>query len=173
MSTQSINLSKSGCLECLSDASFAYLLPQVRCVTELQAMASDLASAGYWYVFKVYSSYHPVIECCFNSEQDAEKARRTLIAKMSLYWGPDQIIYTNGFDNDVTVVAAIRELGEVFQKDGNAEFGITVADVPYRLHLVFSQIGAASQYHQTLCAKLEQHRRRQSLMRHKSAVAIA
>ncbi|KJS30763.1 MAG: hypothetical protein VR64_14625 [Desulfatitalea sp. BRH_c12] len=141
----------------------ASYLPCLCCVSELQKLPSLFSDAGTCYVFNAYFSNEFDIEFIFDDENDAIVARGDLIFQMIDYWGPHQVIFSNGFDYDVTVVAAIQEVTDVFEKDQRAGFAILVSDLPYPLHLVFRNFAAAQLFHQIVIGRLERYRQENAM----------
>ena len=139
-----------------------YFLLNIRCVGEIRKTASTIIEEGFYFVFKVYFSYNLDIELAFDNHKTAGSQRRELIGRMMDYWGPDQVIFLNGFDRDVTVVPAIEELNDVVKKDRRAGFAIILSGVPQPLYAVFTDPQAAEVGLAALRRKLERHRRQKT-----------
>jgi hypothetical protein len=149
-----------------TEETSAYFLPHIRCVAELKQAdltPMDCGSAGY--SFRVYFSYRQDIELGFYNRQTALKARSDLIFKMMDYWGPDQVVFSNGFDYDVTVVCAIQEVTEVIEKDHHSGFALVVADVPCPICLVFPELELAIDSHDSLIRRIERHRQQMAMQK--------
>lgn len=163
---------KGGGTDLFNKAMFGYFLPYIRCVTEVRRAPSDCTAEGYCFVFRVYFSHQLDVEFGFAEHQEAAQVRRDLILHMIDFWGTD-IVFLDGFNSDVTVLPAILDVTELFEKDGRACFSVILADVPHPVHLVCKDLAAAQTYHQCLAAKIEQRRRRAGLLQHQKAAAIA
>jgi hypothetical protein len=148
-----------------NNVASGYYLPHIRYVTEIRKTVSSGTVTGCCFVFKVYFSYNLDIELAFDNYEASCAQRRELIGHMMDYWGLDHVIFSNGFDSDVTVVAAIDELPDVVEKDSRAGFAIMVAGVPDPLYFVFPELQAAQACLEALRRKLENHRRQKALQR--------
>lgn len=152
-----------------TEDTLAYFLPHIRCVAELkQADLAQKDSNSGGYSFRVYFSHSLDIELGFEDRQAALEARSDLIFKLMDYWGPDQVVFSNGFDYDVTVVGAIQEVTEVIEKDLHSGFALVVTDVPYPIYLIFSELDLAINSHDALSRRIEGHRQQKAL--HKMAI---
>jgi hypothetical protein len=148
-----------------NDEASGYYLPHIRYITEIRKTESAGPEPGCCFVFKVYFSYNLDIELAFDNYKTSCAQRRELIGRMMDYWGLDQVIFLNGIDSDVTVVAAIDELTDVVEKDRRAGFAIMVVGVPRPLYAVFSEPQAAQACLEVLRRKLEHHRRQKAVER--------
>ncbi len=159
MSIASFKFPKRENFQFFSEETSAYFMPHIRCIAELQRMDSEFTDSGLCHVFKVFFSLGIDIDLAFETEKEAAEARRDLIRQIMDYWGSGQVVFSNGYDYDVTVISAIQEVTDVFQKSQHAGFALTVANVPYPLHLIFTDVKSAHDSHQSLCAKVEQYRK--------------
>lgn len=147
------------------DEASDYFLPHIRCVGDIRKADPAGPVKDFCFVFRVYFSYNLDIELAFNNHRAAGAQRRELIGRIMDYWGPDQVVFSNGFDHDVTVVAAIDELTGIVEKDGHAGFAILVDGVPHPLHAVFTEPQEAQACLEALRRKLERHRRQKAAER--------
>lgn len=141
-------------------------LRYIRCVSELKhADLAQMDSDSAGYSFRVYFSNRPDIELGFDDKQAAVKARSDLIFKMMDYWGPDQVVFSNGFGYDVTVICAIQKVTEVIEKDQHSGFALLVANVPYPISLVFPELDSAIDSHDALMRRIEGHRQQKAMLK--------
>lgn len=155
-----------------NQATLAQVLPQLRCISEIQDVGTDFAAANLNHLFTVYFSRGVSMDFGFSTAQDALLARQDLISKAILYWGKDQVIFSNGFYYDVVVVPAIESLTDVFSKERKAGFAAVVRDVPYPIHFVFQDLRQAQEYWRQLNRTLESLRQGEGRDRFKK-VAVA
>ena len=134
------------------------LLPQIRYISKLEKQPS-FESTGDGFVFKAYLPFNVEIEYFSDSAKEALTVRGDLVGRVIKYWGRDQIIYFDGVDGDIALVGKVLDITDVVVKNSRAGFSVTVSNVPYSLHLFFSDEKKAALYHQDLSARVEFCRR--------------
>lgn len=134
------------------------LLPEISFISELQKMDTRYTNSGCEYVFMICLMYGGLFEMGFDCEQDAVDTRRDIIMTMMGYWGPDNIICSNGIAYDITVCQAVLDMTEVSTKNNRAFFSLIVDGVFHPINLVYPDVESANRDHQELEAKLEFYR---------------
>lgn len=142
-------------------------LSELCCIGEIQQIDGEYLPAGMDNVFRIFFTNNIHLDCCFESMQDARLARQDLISRAILFWGKEQVVFSSGYAYDVVVVPAIKSLTDVMTKEHHAGFAATVANVPYPVHFVYPNPGAAQGMHDRLRQILESLRRFESRKRFK------
>jgi hypothetical protein len=137
-----------------SDAeTMSCFLPEIRLVSEIQHMDTAFTKTGKNYVFKLFLTHGIDVEFGFETEKEVCDTRRDLILAMMKYWGPDQMIFANGVDFEVTIVAAVSTITEMFAKERRFGFSVIIEGVPYPVNLIFLERGLAEQARQSISEK--------------------
>ena len=146
----------------LDSNMLSYLGRETRLLSEIQQVDPEFTDTDGVFVFKVYLSYGLDFELGFDSQQKAHQARQDIAVAMTAFWGPDQMLFTNSGNREVTIVSAIDDMTDVFEKEGYAGFSICVTGVPYPVNLVFREPVLARDAHQSICERIETYRREAS-----------
>jgi hypothetical protein len=125
------------------ETTLSYLLPEIRLVSEIQKMDSVFTQTGLNFVFKIFLTHGIDVEFGFETEKEAIDIRRDIIMAMMQFWGPDQMIFSNGLDYEVTFVTAVEHATTIFKKGGRFIFSLMIECVPYPVNLVFIEMDQA------------------------------
>lgn len=158
MALIAIDQPKGGRFEFLNNGMLDYFLPEICAISELQEMDTDFSKTGLCYVFKMYLAHCANVEFGFETEQEGRALRQDLIACLSNYWGPEKMIFADGYDFEVTIVPAVRSVTEVYNKDARSSFSIVVDSVPYPINMIFTDELTAKAHHRNLLDAIEIHR---------------
>lgn len=170
MSVITINQSKRGRFSFFDNGMLNYFLPEICGISELQNVPSDFTASGLCHVFKMYLTHGVVVEFGFEPEEEGRAVRQDLITCLSNYWGPDKMIFVDGYNFEVTIVPAVLKVTDVFTKDHRSSFSITVASMPHPINLVFFDKIEALGHHRELCQAIESHRRLEQRGNTKTAI---
>lgn len=140
---------------------FFSFVPDICCVGRIEAKPSA-AAGGLDHCFKVYFSNQVDICFAFNDVQLVRDYRRDLILEMMKWFGPDQVVFSNGFHSEVAVVSAIESLTAIYEKDRLAGFSALLANAPIQMHFVFPDQLEAQRHRQAISWKIENHYRNSS-----------
>lgn len=161
MSIVAINLPKSKLnnFEFFNSGTLNYFLPEICSVSETQQLPSDFTNTGFSNSFSMYLTHGVAVEFGFQTAQEACEARTDLITALSNYWGPDKLVFADGFDCEVAVISAVLDVTDVFTKDGRSSFSATVDSTPYPINLIFLDEYTANFHHKNLLDVIESYRR--------------
>lgn len=137
--------------------TLSYFLPEIRLVSEIQQTDSAFTTTGQDFVFKLYLTHGLDVEFSFETEKEARDTRRDIVLAMMEFWGPDQMIFANGIDFEVTVVAALYGITEIFTKERRFCFSVIIEGVPYPINLIFLERDLAEQARQSISEKHESY----------------
>ncbi len=159
MSFITIDLPVPANSEFFNSRTINYFLPEICAISEFQELTPDFAQSNSRYVFKIYLTYGLDVEFGFRTGQEGRAARKDLINCLSNYWGPDIMVFSNGYDYDVTVIPAIQSVTDVYTKDSRSSFSIVVDSMPRPVNMIFVDELEANSQHRNLCEAIETHRR--------------
>ena len=148
-----------------------YFAHETRLLSEIQQIDSEFTETGQNYVFKLFLTQGLDVEFGFSNLIEARESRRDFVLAMMEFWGPDQVVFSNGIDHEVTIVAAVAGITEIFGKEHRFAFSLFIAGVPYPVNLIFLERSIAEQARQSISEKLEDYLR--CLTRNKNRVPIA
>jgi len=141
------------------DATLSYFLPEIRLVSEIQQMDSVFTHTGHSSVFKIFLTHGLDVEFGFETAKEAIDTRRDIIMAMMRFWGPDQMVFSNGLDYEVTVVAVVEHATEIFEKGHRFIFSLAIDCVPYPVNLVFLEMDQANKVRNGIMEKRESYLR--------------
>jgi hypothetical protein len=139
----------------LDSETLNYLAHETLLLSEIQQIDSNFTETGKSFVFKLFMTHGLDAEFGFDSLKEAVETRRDFVLAMMEYWGPDQLIFANGVDYEVTIVAAVAGMSAIFDKEHRHGFSLSVAGVPYPVNLIFQERGLAEETRQSISDKLE------------------
>ena len=142
--------------------ALAYFVPEIRCVTKLKPSPSRSGRGGA-FGFTVFLTCGVNFELGFGACEEGRAVRNKLLSALARYAGEDNVIFSCGHNSEVTVVHAIRDMTELFLKDGRAAFSILIRDVPFPLHIVDSDIKRATANYHHLKRAIETERRHHAM----------
>lgn len=142
----------------VTDDNLQYFLPEICAVSELQTVPSDFTDSGCCAVFTVYLTYGNQVEFAFETEKEGRVIRKELINTISNYWGPDKLVYANGFEYEVAVIPAILDITDIFNKGRNFMFSVSVNSVSYPINMIFDNEPDAIKHHKSLTGAVELYR---------------
>ena len=142
-----------------NDGCLPYFLYQIRLISELQKVESCFSATGCEYIFKVFLTYGMSFEMGFDKEVEASSLRQNIIMAMMQYWGPDNIICSNGIAYDVTIVQAVKNVSDVFEQDDKAFFRIEIEFVTHPINFIFFDVADANKFHDEIICKLQLYRK--------------
>jgi hypothetical protein len=145
------------------DGTLNCLLPEIRAISEMQGQVHDYSKTGFRYVFNLYLTFGVGVKFGFASEGKCRSVRKDLITSLSNYWGPDKLLFVNGYDCEVVLVAAVIDVTQVFVKEHSALFSMVVDCVPGAVRLIFSDERAAQCCRRELLDSMERFRRQASI----------
>lgn len=169
--TQIIRLGIRNQRSFFEQATFNYLAHETRLLSEIQQIESDFTETGKSFVFKLFMTHGLDAEFGFDTMKEAMDMRRDFVLAMMEYWGPDQVIFSNGVDHEVTIVAAVSDISAIFDKERRFGFSLLVDGVPFPVNLVFIDRDQALESRQSISDKLEAYL--QSLSKNKGQIAMA
>lgn len=155
----------------LDQDTLNYLAHETRLLSEIQQIDSEFTETGKSFVFKLFMTHGIDVEFGFDTVKEAIETRRDFVLAMMEYWGPDQVIFANGVDHEVTIVTAVSGITAIFGKEHRFGFSLYLASVPYPVNLIFFDHDQALESRQSINDKLEAYL--QSLSRNKGQIPMA
>ncbi|MDA8137943.1 MAG: hypothetical protein M0036_04745 [Desulfobacteraceae bacterium] len=132
-----------------------YFLKELRCICAIHTAESAVLPQGIQHAFSVHLTYGLEVQFAFESAAQAYAEKKALVAKALAFFGQDQLLLCDGIAGDVVLLSAIMDMTEIFEKDRQASFALTLADVRLPVHLVFNSILEAEAYYKAISRRLE------------------
>lgn len=159
MTETTLFLQQPECFSFFRKQPFTDFVSDICCVSRIRRAKVLCPEEGPRFYMTIHFSGRVDLTVGFDSEKAAVTARRDLVVQLMDCFGADQVVFSNGFYSDFTVVPAIQSLTEIYDKDGRSGFSAILVDAPVSLHFVCADYWAAYDYHQDICQKMEAHRR--------------
>jgi hypothetical protein len=156
----------------LDQDTLNYLAHETRLLSEIQEIESDFTETGKGFVFKLFMTHGIDAEFGFDTLNEAIETRRDFIIAMMEYWGPDQLIFVNGIDYEVTMVAAVTGITDIFCKASRFGFSLSIDAVPYPVNLIFFDHDQAMKDRESIGDKLENYLQGHSMKRNQMAMVV-
>lgn len=156
----------------LDHETLNYFAHEARLLSEIQQIDPDFTETGQNFVFKLYLTHGIDVEFGFSDLKEAREARRDFVLSMMKFWGPDQIVFAHGIDQEVTIVAAVAGITAIFDKENRFGFSLYIAGAPYPVNLIFLEKDIAEQARLSISEKLEDYLRCRAMAGNQISVAV-
>lgn len=119
-------------------------ISKVICVSGIYRSETEFPSYRGRFIYRVsQSNLSTSLTFVFNSIDRATQSRKKIVLAMLELWGPDSIIFANGFESDAFVITAIRGISHIDHVDCNFIFNIELSKVEHPITARFLDVQTA------------------------------
>lgn len=134
-----------------------FVLPEITCVSEIFDSRTEFPfSRRDRFCYRVYSiNLETPATFIFSDQARAEQSRTDLIDKLVEFWGPDDVVFSNGPDSWLAIVCAIQDISPVESVKGAFAFSVQVVNVERPIAIESQSLEKAIAVNEQLMFKLE------------------